>query len=42
MLYPAKQHFQPVIELPVLAQLKQTLGNEDQQRSEQRHGISLF
>ena len=26
MLNPAKQHFQPVIELPVLAKLKQTLG----------------
>jgi hypothetical protein len=42
MFYPAKQHFQPVIELPVLAQLKQPFGDEHQQRSKQRHGISLL
>jgi hypothetical protein len=41
VFYPAKQHFQPVIELPVLAQLKQPLGDENQQRSKQRHGISF-
>ncbi len=42
MFYPAKQHFQAVIELPVLTQLKQPLSDENQQRSKQRHGISFL
>ena len=41
VLHATEQDFESMIELPVLAQLKQAFGDENQQRRKQRHGISL-